>query len=173
MPQRGLTIIYTGDGKGKTTASFGQALRAAGHGFQVCVVQFIKGKWATGEAQAVAALSDHIELHVMGSGFTWQSEEEEVRKAAAEGWALAREKVMSGRYDCVVLDELTYLVTYGLVSEAEVVALIKERPAHVHLVISGRGATQKLIDAAELVTEMKEVKHPFSLGIKAQKGIEF
>lgn len=168
----GLTIVYTGDGKGKTTASLGQVLRAVGHGFKVCVIQFIKGGWPTGEAKACQALG-LVEFHVMGSGFTWQQDPEETERAAEAGWALAEEKIAGGDYDLVVLDELTYLIRYGLIDEERILMAIRTRPAKVHLVITGRDASPGLIAAANLVTEMREVKHPYASGVKAQAGIEF
>lgn len=172
MQQRGLTIIYTGNGKGKTTAAMGQVMRAVGHGLTVCVIQFIKGKWATGEAKTCQAMAG-VEFHTMGTGFTWKESPEATRQAAEQGWALAVEKIMSGVHDLVVLDELTYLVTYQLVAEATVLELIRQRPSHVHLVISGRDASLALIEAADLVTEMREIKHPYRLGVAARAGIEF
>lgn len=173
MPQKGLTIIFTGDGKGKTTAALGQVLRAAGHGLKACVVQFIKGKWPTGEAKAMREMAGLCEFHTMGSGFTWKSSEQDTLKAAQEAWKLAEEKVMSGDYDLVVLDELTYLVTYELLDEADILNLIDRRPSHVDLVITGRNATPGMVAAADLVTEMRLIKHPYDKGIKARKGIEF
>ncbi len=171
---RGLVLLHTGNGKGKSTACFGQALRAAGQGFKVCIIQFIKGKWQTGEAKAFAALKDQVEFHVRGSGFTWQgNDKEEAIRVAREAFVFAREKVMSGDYDMVVLDELTYLISYGMVSEEEVVDMITTRPQALHLVISGRDASEGLIAAADLVSEVKAIKHPYEKGIKAQKGIEF
>ena len=171
---RGLVLLHTGNGKGKSTACFGQALRAAGQGFKVCIIQFIKGKWQTGEAKAFEALKDHVEFHVKGSGFTWQGQnKDEVIKVARDAFIFAREKVMSGEYDMVVLDELTYLISYGMVSEEEVLEMITTRPSSLHLVISGRDASEGLIKAADLVSEVKAIKHPYEAGIKAQKGIEF
>lgn len=172
MERRGLTILYTGHGKGKTTASMGQVMRAAGQGLNVCVIQFIKGAWLTGEAKTCADMP-RVEFHSVGSGFTWKESPQETKQAATEGWALAEEKVMSGAYDLVVLDELTYLINYQLVAESSILTLIRNRPKHVHLVITGRDASSSLIAAADLVTEMKEVKHPYALGVKAQSGIEF
>lgn len=171
---RGLVLLHTGNGKGKSTACFGQALRAAGQGFKVCIIQFIKGKWQTGEAKAFEALKDHVEFHVKGSGFTWQGQnKDKVIKVARDAFIFAREKVMSGDYDMVVLDELTYLISYGMVSEEEVLEMITTRPSSLHLVISGRDASEGLIEAADLVSEVKAIKHPYQAGIKAQKGIEF
>ena len=172
-PRHGLLIVYTGEGKGKTTAALGQVLRAAGHGFRACVIQFIKGKWPTGEARAVRGLQPEVDFHVVGSGFTWQSDKEQTRQAAKEGWRLAKEAVLSGAYDMVVLDELTYLVTYGLVPESEIIDSLAGRPPAVHVVVTGRGASENLIAAADLVTEMRCVKHPYKKGIAAQKGVEF
>lgn len=150
----------------------GQVMRAVGQGLTVCVIQFIKGTWSTGEAKTCAAL-DRVEFHVAGSGFTWKESPEETKQAAEAGWALAERKIMSGNYDLVVLDELTYLISYQLVDESSILELIRKRPSHVHLVISGREASSALIETADLVTEMKNIKHPYSSGIKAQAGIDF
>lgn len=174
MAQKGLVLLNTGNGKGKSTAAFGQALRAAGNGFRVCVIQFIKGNAHTGEAKAFEMFSDTVEFHVKGSGFTWVMEDKsQAVRVAREAFDFAKEKICSDLYDMVVLDELTYLVTYEMVSEEEVVDLVNNRPERLHLVITGRNASKKLIDAADLVTEMVEVKHPYQKGIKAQRGIEF
>ncbi len=174
MADRGLIIINTGNGKGKTTAAFGQALRVAGHDLAVCIIQFIKGQWTTGEGLAVKRLSDHIELHVCGTGFTWQAADRaEVIAAAQAGWRLALEKINSGEYRLVVLDELTYIVNYGIVGEQEVVAALLARPAGVDVVITGRDAGAALVAAADLVSEMREIKHPYRQGIAARKGVEF
>jgi len=174
MATQGLVIINTGHGKGKTTAAFGQALRAAGQGLKVCIIQFIKGQGKTGEALAIAAaFPGQVELHRAGTGFTWQQERETVKAAALEGWRLAGEKILSDAFDLIVLDELTYLIGFGLVSEEEVLALLRKRPKRLHVVITGRDASQGLIEYADLVTEMRAVKHPFQKGIKARKGIEF
>jgi cob(I)alamin adenosyltransferase len=172
--KKGLVLLYTGDGKGKSTAAFGQALRAAGHGLKVCIVQFIKGQSQTGEAKAFQALADRVEFHVTGSGFTWQQKDKEALvREARESFAFAREKIMSGSFDMVVLDELTYLVKYDMVSEADVLDLIRRRPAGLHLVITGRDAGVKLMEAADLVSEVRLVKHPYEVGVTAQKGIEY
>ncbi|HCC55523.1 MAG TPA: cob(I)yrinic acid a,c-diamide adenosyltransferase [Desulfobulbaceae bacterium] len=171
---QGLIIINTGHGKGKTTAAFGQALRAAGQGLKVCIIQFIKGQSKTGEVLACAsAFPEQIELHLAGTGFTWQQDMETVKKAALAGWQLAREKILSDTYDLIVLDELTYLIGFDLVSEEEVISLCREKPKRLHLLITGRDASQELIEYADLVTEMQAIKHPFQRGVKARKGIEF
>lgn len=174
MTAKGLIIINTGNGKGKTTAAFGQALRAAGQGMKICIIQFIKGQAQTGEALAFAsAFPGQIELHLAGTGFTWQQEIETVKEAALAGWRLAKEKILNDAYDLIILDELTYLINFGLISEDEVIDLCRKRPKRLHLVITGRDASPGLIEYADLVTEMRAIKHPFQKGIKAQKGIEF
>lgn len=166
--------MYTGDGKGKTTAALGQAIRAAGHGFKVCIIQFIKGKWATGEMQSLKLLKDKVELHTTGTGFTWEADNmDDVKSAALKAWELTQEKIASATYDMVILDELTYLITHGIAEEQNVLDVITNRPAGQHIVITGRDATPALIAAADLVTEMRLVKHPFTKGVKAGKGIEF
>jgi cob(I)alamin adenosyltransferase len=174
MATQGLVIVNTGHGKGKTTAAMGQAVRAAGQGLKVCIIQFIKGQGKTGEALAFAsAFPGQVELHCTGTGFTWQQDKEIVKEAALAGWKLAKEKIASNAYDLIVLDELTYLIGLGILTEDEVVALFRARPQRLHLVITGRDASQGLIEYADLVTEMRVMKHPFQKGIKAQKGIEF
>lgn len=171
---KGLLIIHTGDGKGKTTAALGMALRTAGHGLRVCFIQFIKGRWHYGELEAVKRFDDCIDLHVMGRGFTWKSEnlEEDIR-LAREGWALACQAIDSGQYHLVVLDEFTYLLHYRMLEIAPCLKFFAARRAEQHVLITGRYAPQPLIEAADLVTEMRVVKHPLKNGIKAQKGIEF
>ena len=172
--KKGLLIINTGDGKGKTTAALGMALRAAGHGLGVCFIQFIKGSWKYGELEAVKRHDDCIDFHVMGKGFTWKSEDiEKDRQAAREAWTFALEVMASGRYHTVVLDEFTYLLQYGMVDLQPVLTALANRPAGLHVVITGRGAPKGLVAAADLVTEMRAVKHPLKAGVKAQKGIEF
>jgi cob(I)alamin adenosyltransferase len=174
IAKKGLLIINTGDGKGKTTAALGMALRAAGHGLKVCFIQFIKGSWKYGELEAVKRLADLIDFHVMGKGFTWKSEDQQKDIAAARiAWDFAREAMVSRRYGLVVLDEFTYLLTYRMLEVEPVLAFLADRPEGMHVAITGRGAPQALLDAADLVTEMRVVKHPFKAGIKAQKGVEF
>lgn len=171
---KGLVLIFTGNGKGKTTAALGQALRAAGQGMNICFIQFIKGGWSTGEATAMDLFKERIEFHVKGSGFTWQADDrQQLIHECRQAFVFALEKISSGHFDMVILDELTYLLKYGMVTEDEVVEMIHSRPAGMHLVITGREAPASLVSAADLVTEMREIKHPFSEGIRAQKGIEF
>ena len=172
--EKGLVIVNTGDGKGKTTAALGQALRAAGHGMKVCFIQFIKGNWRYGELEAVKRFESIIDFHVMGKGFTWKSDDIEKDKAAAQaGWQFAQEALISQRYDMVILDEFTYLLAYRMIDIEPVLAILTNRPVALHVVITGRGAPPSLLEAADLVTEMREVKHPLKKGVKAQKGIEF
>lgn len=170
----GLLMVHTGDGKGKTTAALGMALRALGHGHRVCVVQFIKGSWTCGELTAAKRFEDLLEIHVMGRGFTWKSDDLETDKALArEGWALAAEKIASGDYRMVVLDELTYLVAYDMIPEETVLDVLRNRPAATHLVVTGRNASPGLLKMADMVTEMRAVRHHFAAGVKAQAGVEF
>lgn len=174
MDTTGLLIIHTGNGKGKTTAALGQALRAAGQGLRVCFIQFIKNDQETGEAQALARYDDLIEFQVMGSGFTWKaSDPEEPRQAALAGWALAREKLAGSDFDLVILDEFTYTLQYHYIDEDEALAAFAARPPGQHLLITGRNAGERLIAAADLVTEMQEIKHPFQNGRPARRGIEY
>lgn len=172
--RKGLVIVNTGDGKGKTTAALGLALRAWGRGFRICVLQFIKaetGQW--GEVKAAKKLG--IEWHKAGDGFTWESHDiDETIALARAGWQLAQEKIASDQYDLIILDEFTYPLHYAWLEPGMVVAwLAAHKPERLHLVITGRSAPQALIDYADLVTEMQVVKHPFDQGIKAQPGIEF
>lgn len=172
--KKALLIVHTGDGKGKTTAALGLAFRAVGHGFRVAVIQFIKSGRHTGEMVTAARLSDLIDFTVAGRGFTWRSDDPEKDTALArEAWASARAKIASGEYRLVILDEMTYLFKYGMIDEDEVIRFLAGRPGTVHVVITGRGASEKLCAAADLVTEMRAVKHPYAAGIPAQKGIEF
>ena len=172
--KKGLIIVYTGKGRGKTTAALGQAMRAAGHGMKVCLIQFIKGSWHYGELDAVKRFKDLIDFHVSGKGFTWKSDNlSEDRAIAQQGWQLAKTAILSGKYHLVILDELTYLITYRFIDLKEVIHILSEKPASLHVVVTGRNASQELIEMADMVTEMKAVKHPFNVGLKAQKGIEF
>jgi cob(I)alamin adenosyltransferase len=172
--RKGLVVVNTGEGKGKSTAAFGLLLRAWGRGFRVCVIQFIKaetGQW--GEVKAAKKLG--IEWHTMGDGFTWTSKDMEVTTARAlKGWELAQEKILSGQYDLIVLDEFTYTLHFGWLETKQVLDWLKaNKPADLHLVITGRDAPVELVAYADLVTEMLAIKHPFEQGIKAQAGIEF
>ena len=170
---RGLLVVYTGHGKGKTTAALGMVFRALGRGMRVTVVQFIKGKWKTGERIFAEKLPE-LRFHVMGLGFTWESDDLSRDKAAARAaWEIAREEMLSGERDLIVLDELTYAFHYDFLSLDEVLAALRARPPRVHVVITGRNAPAALIDEADLVSEMVVVKHPFTKGVKAQIGVDF
>ena len=172
--KKGLLIINTGDGKGKTTASLGMALRALGHGFKVCVIQFIKGSWKYGELESVRRFKDLMDFHVMGRGFTRNSKDMgKDREMARKAWEFARKAILSGKYKMVILDELTYLIKYRMVDEKEVVDFLIHRPPTPHIVVTGRNATRSLMEAADMVTEMKALKHPYKAGVKAQQGIEY
>jgi len=171
--RKALVIVYTGNGKGKTTAALGMLLRAWGRGMKVCMLSFIKQETANfGEERAARKLG--IELIPLGGGFTWLSKDIEKDKALARRcWELCKEKIASGEYDIVVLDEITYPITYGWLDVDEVIAVLRDRPANLHVVITGRDAHEKLIEYADLVTEMREVKHPFESGTRAQPGVDF
>ncbi len=171
--QRGLLVVYTGHGKGKTTAALGMVFRALGRGLRVCVVQFIKGKWKTGERMFAETLPA-LEFHVMGLGFTWDSDDlAKDKNAARAAWDKAREAIQSGERDLVVLDELTYTFHYGFLPLEEVLDVFRTRPPHVHVVVTGRNAPEGLVALADLVTEMAVVKHPHTAGIKAQIGVDY
>jgi cob(I)alamin adenosyltransferase len=171
--KRGLVVVYTGAGKGKTTAALGMVFRALGHGLRVTVVQFIKGKWKTGERLFAEKLPE-LRFHVMGLGFTWESDDLSRDKAAARAaWTVAREEILSGARELVVLDELTYAFHYDFVPLVEVLAVLETRPPHVHVVITGRNAPEELVACADTVTEMTLTKHPFTHGRKAELGVDF
>lgn len=170
---RGLLIVYTGQGKGKTTAALGVVFRALGRGLRVTVVQFIKGKWKTGE-RLFAERLENLDFRTMGLGFTWESDDlSRDRQAARGAWDYAREAILSGERDLIVLDEITYAFHYDFLSIDEVLDTLAARPRAVHVLLTGRNAPQRLLDAADLITEMKAIRHPFDKGYKAQKGIDF
>lgn len=171
--RRGLVLVHTGDGKGKTTAALGLLVRAAGYGMSVGMFQFIKSA-ETKYGEHIAAATLNVEIVPLGDGFTWLSENiDEDRALAERGWAVARVDLLAGTHDVLILDELTYCLTYGWLDESEVIAALQNRPAGTHVIVTGRNASQRLIDAADLVTEMCVVKHPYrDRGIAAQPGIE-
>jgi cob(I)alamin adenosyltransferase len=171
---KGLLIVFTGNGKGKTTAALGMALRAAGHGQKVLILQFLKGAWSYGELEALKRFAE-ITIEPLGSGFTWKKETlEEDARLARSGWERAAAAMKGSSYDMVILDELNYVLSYGLLPLESVLEAITKRPAKLHIVITGRNAPEELVAAADLVTEMRQVKHPYhEQGIKAQAGIEF
>lgn len=168
---KGVVILITGDGKGKTTSALGQAFRALGHGWKVCFVQFIKGDWPTGERQLAGRFGEQLLFRAMGEGFTWEGELAAHVKAAREAWQFAAEQAMSGGWDLLVLDELTYLIRYGIISEKDVLDLIARRPERLNMVITGRGAGEGLAAACDIVSEVLPVKFPQDT--PARKGIEF
>jgi len=172
--EKGLLIVNTGPGKGKTTAAFGLALRMLGHGRRVGVVQFIKGAWSTGERDAFAAFGDRVSWHTMGEGFTWETQDLKRDVAAAEAaWEKALELMADPSIGLVVLDELNIALRYDYLDIDKVVAALAHRRAGLHVVVTGRNAKPELVEAADLVTEMGSTKHHFSAGVKAQQGIEF
>lgn len=172
--EKGLLIVNTGPGKGKSTAAFGLILRALGHGWRIGVVQFIKGAWSTGERKALEAFGDQISWHSMGEGFTWETQDK-ARDIAAAGRAFnkAKELMADPEIRLVVLDELNIALRYDYLPLAEVVEALRSRRPDLHIVVTGRNAKPELIEAADLVTEMTLVKHHFAAGVKAQAGIEF
>jgi cob(I)alamin adenosyltransferase len=172
--EKGLLIVHTGPGKGKSTAAFGLALRMLGHGRRVGVVQFVKGAWNTGERDAFAAFGDRVAWHTMGEGFTWETQDLARDVAAAErAWAKATELMADPGIALVILDELNIALRYGYLDLAAVVASLSSRRPALHVIVTGRNAKAELVAAADLVTEMTLVKHHFAAGVKAQSGIEF
>ncbi len=173
--KKGLIIVHTGPGKGKTTAALGLGFRAVGSGLKVLMVQFIKGSWHYGELDAAKAFGDKFVLRPMGRGFVKLGGEidPEDKRAADEAWAFAREKIFSGEYDMIILDEINYAISYGLLAVGPVLDTLKRKPEMVHVVLTGRNAAAEVIGLADLVTEMREVKHPYQKGIEAQRGIEY
>ncbi len=177
--EKGLLMVHTGKGKGKSTAAFGLVMRAIGNGFRIGIVQFVKGAWQTGERPVLELFPDQVEIKAMGEGFTWNTQDRARDIAAAQAaWAEAKRMIEAARkdppdFDLLVFDELNIVLRYDYLDLAEVVGVLKNRPPNLHIVVTGRNAKPELIEAADLVTEMTEVKHPFQAGVKAQKGIEF
>lgn len=172
--ERGLLIVHTGAGKGKTTAAFGIVLRCIGHGMRVGVVQFVKGTWGTGERTVLAQFPDFVTCRAMGEGFTWDTKDRARDIAAARAaWDMAQAMIADPAYRLVLLDELNIVLRYGYLPVGDVVAALKSKRRDLHLIVTGRNAPAELIEAADLVTEMTLVKHPFRAGVKAQPGIEF
>ena len=174
--KKGLLIVFTGNGKGKTTASLGMALRTIGHGHKVAIIQFIKGGWTTGEEKALKNLSSNITWYALGEGFTWETQDrvrdEELVKHA---WTIAKKFILDESYKLVILDEINIATKLGYLSQKEIITFIKSlRNRKNHIVLTGRGASESIINEADLVTEMKLIKHPFKeQGIKAQECVEF
>jgi cob(I)alamin adenosyltransferase len=174
--RRGLILINTGPGKGKTTAALGTALRAVGNGMRVLVLQFLKGSWHYGELDAVLAHAPNFVLKQMGRGFVKvggaETDPEDIRLVEA-AWAEAREAILSGEWDLVILDEINYAVSYGMLDPEQVAETLRARPEMVHVILTGRNAHPLLVELADTVTEMREVKHAYQKGILAQRGIEY
>jgi cob(I)alamin adenosyltransferase len=172
--EKGLLIVHTGTGKGKSTAAFGLALRVLGRGGRVGVVQFIKGAWHTAERDALAKFGEQVAWHTMGEGFTWETQDRERDIAAAQrAWSKARELLDDTGFALVILDELNIALRYDYLDLADILAVLKARRPDLHVVVTGRNAKPELVAAADLVTEMTLVKHHFAAGVKAQPGIEF
>jgi len=175
--EKGLVIVYTGDGKGKTTAALGLCVRAVGYDEKVCIIQFVKGSWKYGELDGIKKLAPNVELYQKGLGFVGiiddKLDKSEHIRAAGEALAFADEKMHSEQYDIVILDEINVAIHLNLISVDDVLSLIDNKPESLDLVLTGRNARDEIIERADLVTEMREIKHPFQKGIKAKKGIDF
>jgi len=174
--QKGLLIVFTGNGKGKTTASLGMALRTIGHGYKVAIIQFIKGGWTTGEEKALKNLSSNISWHALGEGFTWETQDRiRDEKFVQEAWQLAKKYIENESYKLIILDEINIATKLGYLDSEEIITFLKSlNNRKNHIVLTGRGASESIIKYADLVTEMKLIRHPFKeQGIKAQKCVEF
>ena len=172
--EKGLLIVHTGKGKGKSTAAFGMVFRAIGNSMRVGVVQFVKGAWETGERDVLDLFPDQVTINAMGEGFTWDvADRQRDLAAAAKAWEQAKSLINDPTYDMVLLDELNICLRYDYLPIDEVVAFLKDKPASKHVIVTGRNAKDELIEIADLVTEMTEIKHHFRAGVKAQRGIEF
>ncbi|MCH8286592.1 cob(I)yrinic acid a,c-diamide adenosyltransferase [candidate division KSB1 bacterium] len=173
----GLIIVYTGNGKGKTSAALGSVIRASGYGWKIFILQFVKGSWHYGEIDGIKVFEPDVVMEQMGKGFYKIMDdnlpEEDHKKAAKHGLERAREKMQSGDYKLVILDEINYAIDLGLLPLEDVVELLKQKPGKLNVILTGRNARKEIIDLADLVTEMKEIKHPFQKGLKARKGIDF
>ncbi len=173
--EKGLIIVFTGQGKGKTTAALGMALRTLGHGESVAIIQFIKGGWEPGESKALKVYEDSLKWHSLGEGFTWETQNRERdKKLTMAAWQQSISYLSNSNFKLVILDEINIAIKLGYLPITEVIKEVKKRPALTHVVLTGRGAKKELIEISDLVTEMSVLKHPFKeQGIKAQKGIEF
>ncbi|MEQ8229179.1 MAG: cob(I)yrinic acid a,c-diamide adenosyltransferase [Rhodospirillales bacterium] len=172
--ERGLLIVHTGKGKGKSTAAMGMVMRCVGHGMRTAIVQFVKGVWETGERDVLAKFPDLVTIKAMGEGFSWETQDRQRDLAAArQAWDAAKELINDPSYKLVLLDELNIVLRYGNLPLDEVVETLKNKPRDMHVIVTGRNAKDELIEVADLVTDMTMVKHPFRAGVKAQAGIEF
>ena len=172
--ERGLLIVHTGKGKGKSTAAFGMVFRGIGHGFKIGVVQFVKGAWGTGERDVLEKFADQVTIKAMGEGFTWDTQDRQRDLAAARAaWEEAKRMIADPSYRMILLDELNIVLRYDYLPLDEVIEALRQKPRDTHVIITGRNAKDELIEIADLVTEMTEIKNPFRGGVKAQAGIEF
>ena len=172
--EKGLTIVHTGKGKGKSTAAFGMVFRALGNGMKVGVIQFVKGKWGTGERVILEKMGDQVTMSSMGEGFTWETQDRQRDIDAARiAWDKAKELIMDDEHQMVLCDELNIVLRYDYLPIEEIIETLKNKPEMKHVIITGRNAKEELIELADLVTDMTMVKHPFRGGVKAQVGIEF
>ena len=172
--EKGLLIVHTGKGKGKSTAAFGMVFRALGHGYKVGVVQFVKGAWSTGERDILLKFPDLVTISAMGEGFTWDVADRQRDIAAARSaWEAAKRLIADPSYKMVLLDELNIVLRYDYLPLEEVLETLRQKPRDTHVIVTGRNAKDELIELADLVTEMTEIKHPFRAGVKAQPGVEF
>ncbi len=172
--RKGLLMVHTGDGKGKTTAALGTAFRAMGRNFKVAMVQFIKGEWKPSELKTAALFAGKMDVFTMGDGFTWKTQNFQQDVASArKAWEKCKEILADPQYQLVIFDELNYVMKFNFLPVAEVIEGLKQKPPMMHVIVTGRSAPQELIDMADLVTEMKCIKHPYEKGIKAQPGIEY
>ncbi|MCZ4271804.1 cob(I)yrinic acid a,c-diamide adenosyltransferase [Maritalea porphyrae] len=172
--EKGLTIVHTGKGKGKSTAAFGMVFRALGNGMKVAVVQFVKGKWGTGERNVLDKFPDQVSLATMGEGFTWETQDRQRDiDAARAAWEQAKEFILDDKHDMVLCDELNIVLRYDYLPIEEILDVLRQKPEMKHVIITGRNAKDELVEFADLVTDMTQIKHPFRSGVKAQVGIEF
>lgn len=172
--EKGLTIVHTGKGKGKSTAAFGMVFRALGNDMKVGVVQFVKGKWGTGERVILEQMGDKVSMASMGEGFTWETQDRQRDIEAARGaWEKAKAMILDDEHDMVLCDELNIVLRYDYLDVQEIIDVLKAKPEMKHVIVTGRNAKEELIEFADLVTEMEMVKHPFRSGVKAQVGVEF
>ncbi len=174
--KNGLIVVFTGNGKGKTTAAMGQALRAVGQGMKVLMLQFIKGTWEYGELESIKRFDPDFVIKPLGKGFIRSKsklDDKEAIENINQSWQQAENEIYSDRYDMVILDEINYVIDFGMLPVDKMLTLLEKKPSRLHIVLTGRNAHEKVIEKADLVTEMKEIKHQYSKGIKAQKGIEF
>ena len=172
--EKGLIIVHTGKGKGKSTAAFGMIFRSIGHGFKTTVIQFVKGGWDTGERTILENYPDLCTIKAAGEGFTWETQDRQRDiEMASQAWEMAKEAIMDPENTMVLLDELNIILRYDYLPVADIVDFLKQKPENTHVIITGRNAKDELIEIADLVTEMEQIKHPFRSGVKAQAGVEF